>query len=134
MTLKGKIKAAPVPETTKLAVSKSRERDETQRDIDTDVERLKRAWESAGKPGADKLTTPAGFKRAEKVAYTVEKDDRSPVKGMIRRAATLHKTGLVYAKDTTNQDGTVTIVFTVAPLMVKHSAGDHAAGQAEVSQ
>jgi hypothetical protein len=106
-------------EEDEVALPKSRERDDDQKGIDSDAEKMKAAWVAAGKPGLDKLTTKAGFKAATKTAYIVNKSDRPTVKGMIRRACTLHKVSPVYAKDLVNADGTVRIKWTVGPVPPK---------------
>ena len=125
-----KIKHADTaPETVTLGSVRSRARDETQVEIDGDAERLSKAWEAAGKPAYETLTAldaegnpSAEFAAAAKVWYVVDADERSEVKRYIRRACLLHKGLPVYAADTKNDDGTVTVGFTYAPPAVKAEA------------
>jgi hypothetical protein len=131
--LSGSLKTAEVPAEVKLATGRPRDRDETQQVIDAATETLMKAWEAAGKPTYEALTastedTPQSqaFTDSAKQAYTVDKKDRSALKGMIRRATTLHKGAPVYAADVVNdKDGTVTVIYTYAPPPVKaESDGD----------
>jgi hypothetical protein len=75
-------------------------RSEDQQGIDADVKALRDKWEAAGKPARATLQTKAGFRAAAKQSYiATSKDDRAFAKRMIIRAATLHKVGIVWAKD-----------------------------------
>lgn len=147
--LSGSLVKAEVPAEVTLSTGRPRDRDETQQVIDTAMETLMKAWDAAGKPTYEALTESTedapqsqAFTDSAKQAFTVDKDDRSALKGMIRRAGTLHKGVPVYGADVVNKtDGTVTVIFTYAPPKVEtetetpadsanaESAGDAGGGE-----
>jgi hypothetical protein len=104
---------AETDDQTELAATKSRVRDEFQVKVDDEMGRLVKAWTEAGRPGHDK---------APNKRYRVAKTDRAEMKDVIRRAASLHKVAVSWFKDKVNEDGTVSIKFTVTPIPVKVKA------------
>lgn len=82
-----------------------RHRDEFQLQIDSDVESLKMATAKAGWPDPD----PAKLYQR----YVVGKDDATAMKGVIRRAGTLHKVAPQFYTDAKTDDGLVVIKFHV---------------------
>jgi hypothetical protein len=120
-----KIAEATTPDTQDEVSTKSRFRDDDQKDMDTRVAALKADWEAAGKPEQKK----APFRR-----LTVTKDDRPELKRLIRRAAVLASVEPLYWKDTKpNSDGMVTVKFTVGPRVAKNEDTPATAPAAETA-
>lgn len=97
--------AEVLPEQTEL-VSVSRERDEFQLQVDKDVEDLKMKTAAAKWPKPDPKRL---FQR-----YVVGKDDLAALKGVIRRAAILHKVEADFYKDATTEAGHKVVKFNVS--------------------
>jgi hypothetical protein len=116
------IDAAGGPDTQdELITGKTRTRDDTQKHVDRKVEAMKVAWVEAGKPSMPHKITHR---------YLVSKPEKSALKGVIRRAGTLHKVGVAFYKDTKpDADGNVFVKFTVTDFPAKPQAnGAPAAG------
>lgn len=112
VALKGQLNEAQDNDTqTEVVDRKSRERDETQTAIDNAVKEMVAKWHEAGKP------EPHSDRPSKR--YVVVKEDRTPLKGMIRRAATLHKVEAILFKDHVNEDGTVAVKFTIGDKPAK---------------
>jgi hypothetical protein len=115
---------------TELNQGRTRVRDDFQKERDTEVAELVKAWETAGKP-APVLNQATGQMdpnpNAPTRRYTVGKDDKNAMKLVIRRAATLAKVGTAWYKDAVNDDGTVTVKFSPAPLPPKAEKNGNAA-------
>lgn len=94
---------AEVPEQTEFA--QGRTRDEFQQKIDREVGHLAENTAKAGWPAPHPGRL---FGR-----YVVAKDDVAALKQVIRRAATLHKVGLLFYKDATTEAGHKVVKFHV---------------------
>ena len=106
-----KIKDAAGPDTQTKISTRSHDRDEDQLAMDARVKALVTEWTAAGKPAQEQ----APYRR-----LTVAKDDRSELKRQIRRATVLAKVDPLYWDDTKpNEQGEVTVKFTVGPQKVK---------------
>jgi hypothetical protein len=104
-----------VPEQTELATGASRFRDEFQQSVDADVAALKAKAEPAGYP----IDPAKLFHR-----YIVDPADKVALKQVIRRAATLHKVGIVFYRDVRTKGGHVAVKFHVtAPPAKGDDAG-----------
>jgi hypothetical protein len=101
--------ATELPAQTDMVIG--RHRDEFQLQIDTDVESLKTNTAKAGWPAFDPSKL---FQR-----YVVGKDDASPLKAVIRRAATLHKVEADFYKDAKTEAGLFVIKFHVSRKLDK---------------
>jgi hypothetical protein len=104
-----KIHEAQGEDTQNTVAVASRERDETQKHIDQRFKSRFEHWTTAGKPKPDKAPREATDR------ITVAKTDVAALKGMIRRAATLHKTGVVFYKDAKDGNGNTTVKYVPAP-------------------
>lgn len=98
-----------LPEQTELAAG--RDRDEFQLAVDKDVETLKMATAKAGWPAHD----PAKLNHR----YVTDMKDKAALKGVIRRAATLHKVEADFYKDAKTAAGYAVVKFHVSrkPVM-----------------
>ena len=123
----GGLKAAEVPADLGVA-TRNTERDEIQVMVDDATAKLHQAWIDAGKVTREALMAvdengkpSAEWVKAAKQAYTVSKDDRSPLKSIIRRACLLFDKGVpVYGQDVVSEkDGEVTVTYTYGPPAVK---------------
>jgi hypothetical protein len=92
-----------LPEQTELEIG--RFRDEFQLQVDKDVEALKVATATAKWPAHDPAKL---FHR-----YVVGADDKAALKGVIRRAATLHKVVPAFYKDGKTEAGHIVVKFHV---------------------
>ena len=128
--MSGTLKAAEVPADLGVA-TRNTERDEIQVMVDEASKKLHKAWQDAGKVTREALMAvdengkpSAEWIAAAKQAYTVAKDDRSPLKSIIRRACLLFDKGVpVYGEDKVSEkDGEVTVTFTYGPPAVKPDA------------
>ncbi len=93
-----------LPEQTELVVG--RRRDEFQQMVDADVEKLKLATAKAGWPEPDPARL---FHR-----YVTDAADLTALKGIIRRAGTLHRVEAEFYKDAKTEGGHVVVKFHVA--------------------
>jgi hypothetical protein len=98
-----------LPEQTELVVG--RHRDEFQLAVDGDVLILKAATAAAGWPEMDPTKL---FHR-----YVVGADDAASMKGVVRRACTLHKIEADFYKDAKTEAGHVVIKFHVSRKLDK---------------
>src|SRR5215472_1962670 len=83
------------------AVARSRARDDFQKNIDGTVGGMVTEWKANGSPaptvddnGLAHLSPGMPTYR-----YTITKDERNAMKGVVRRAAHLHKVGVFWLKD-----------------------------------
>jgi hypothetical protein len=88
-----------------------RERDEFQRMVDADVEKLKHATAKASWPTPDPKRL---FHR-----YVVAADDKGALKAVIRRAGVLHHVEPVWYKDAKTEAGHVVVKFHLARKLDK---------------
>lgn len=98
-----------LPEQTELV--QGRHRDEFQQEVDKDILVLKDATARAGWPEHDATKL---FHR-----YVVGADDVSALKGVIRRAGTLHKVEADFYKDAKTAAGHVSVKFHVSRKLDK---------------
>ena len=91
----------PLPEQTEETLG--HKRDEFQVAVDKDIEALKLATAKAGWPDHDPRKL---FHR-----YVVDANDAVALKGVIRRAAILHKVDLTWYKDAKTEAGHVVVKF-----------------------
>lgn len=106
-----KLHEAQGEDTQTKVVAASRERDDTQKHIDDRFKARFDAWNKHGKPAPDKAAT----NREVTDRITVAKTDVAALKGMIRRAATLHKTGVKFYQDAKDGNGNTTVKYVPAP-------------------
>ena len=103
---------------TEVRRGPSRDRDETQKQLDSLFKQLHTEWVTARHPEprevAGKLTYSGPTRR-----LVVAKTDVSALKQMIRRAAALHGVATFFYGDHTRQDGNVTVKFGVTKKPVK---------------
>lgn len=109
MALKIAELAAPVDEELKVRKPHVTERDETQMDVDARTGKAAAAW----KDMPNHLKVPEHNR--PRVRLAVDPDDKSELKRIIRRAATLHKVDPVYFEDATDDKGRAVVTFTVGP-------------------
>lgn len=101
---------AAIPAQTEL--SAGHERDDFQREVDSHVGALKIATAKAGWPQPEPTKH---FRR-----YVVAPEDKAALKGVIRRACTLHKVEAVFYKDVKTAAGHVAVKFHVARKLDKN--------------
>jgi hypothetical protein len=103
------IKTRPAPADVKLSQAHSRDRNEDQQAIDAELATCVKAYTEKGGP-----KHPAD--RRPRVAFAVAPKDKAELKGMIRRACTLHKVAPVWFEDITDEaTGEVVVTLTVGP-------------------
>jgi hypothetical protein len=107
------IKTRPAAADVKLATKHSRDRDEDQTAIDAELGKTVAAYVKAG---GDKVSED----KRPRVAFAVAPDDKASLKGLIRRAATLHKVAPVFFEDTADDaTGEIVVTLTVGPPPAK---------------
>jgi hypothetical protein len=94
-------------------VKQDRTRGEDQQAIDAELGKTVKAYTAKGGPATAEASRP-------RVAFAVAPEDKSELKGMIRRAATLHKVEPVFFEDGTDDaTGEVVVTLTVGPKPTK---------------
>jgi hypothetical protein len=101
-----KIIENPAEDRQNAIATNSHERDDMQQRIDQQFKELLDRWTAAHRPGPEKSPF---------VRVTVVKADVGALKAMIRRAATLHKHGVVFYRDQRNPNGSVSVKYVPAP-------------------
>jgi len=109
------IKLHEAPEIAQNEIrTRTNERDEFQQSVDHEVGTLKAAWLKASKP--------APGPKAPYHRYVVEKDDRTELKNVVRRAARLHEVAVVFFKDAVTENGLYQVKFNLTPMPVSNGS------------
>lgn len=108
------IKTRPAPGNVTLKAGQDRSRNDDQKAIDAELGKTVAAYQKAGAGKTPVESRP-------RVAFAVAPEDKTELKGMVRRAANLHKVTPLFFTDTPDEEtGEVVVTLTVGPPVAKN--------------